>query len=310
MSILVFGSINMDLVARVPQLPLPGETIQGSHFTTSPGGKGANQAVAVAKLGAEVALIGRVGEDGFGQELMGHLQRFGVDVGAIATDPHTSTGIAQILVDDRGQNQIAIVGGANHTIGNVELDQLKQRLPQAKILLLQLEIPLPMAIAAAQRAKAAGVTVILDPAPAPDTFPDELYSAVDILTPNETEASRLVGFLVTDQDSAAIATETLQNRGIDTVIITLGDRGSFCRTPTEAFFTPAIAVDVVDTVAAGDGFNGAIATALQNGQPWREAIHWATCAAGLCCTRSGAQFSLPNCQDVDEKASATSSKNR
>ncbi|MEM9771205.1 MAG: ribokinase [Cyanobacteria bacterium P01_D01_bin.73] len=308
MSILVFGSINMDLVAQVPRLPLPGETIQGDRFTTSPGGKGANQAVAAAKLGAETTLIGRVGKDSFGHELVGHLRGFGVDVGAIATDPNTSTGIAQILVDSAGQNQIAIVGGANHIIGNVELDQLKQHLPQAQILLLQLEIPLSVVIAAAQWAKAARVMVVLDPAPAPDALPDELYAAVDILTPNETEASRLVGFPVTDQDSAAIAAKKLQSKGIDTVIITLGDRGSFCATPTETFFTPAIPVNVVDTVAAGDAFNGAIATALCHGQPWKNAVRWATCAAGLSCTRSGAQLSLPNRQDVD-KVTGSASEN-
>ncbi len=304
MSILVFGSVNMDLVARVPRLPVPGETIQGGRFTTSPGGKGANQAAAAAKLGADVTLIGRVGKDSFGQDLAGHLQEFGVDVGAITTDPHTSTGIAQILVDDAGQNQIAIIGGANQAVGDAELNQLKQRLPQAKILLLQLEIPLPVVVAAAQRAKAAGVTIILDPAPAPEALPDELYAAVDILTPNETEASRLAGFPVTDQKSAAIAAEKLQSRGIGTVIITLGSRGSLCATPTETFFTPPLPVTVVDTVAAGDAFNGAIATARQNNQPWQEAVHWATCAAGLSCTRSGAQLSLPNRQEVDKKAHA------
>lgn len=304
MGILVFGSLNMDLVARVPRLPLPGETLAGDRFTTSPGGKGANQAVAAAKLGAETILIGRVGNDGFGQELVTHLKRCGVDTEAIATDPTTSTGIAQILVDDAGQNQIVIVGGANQTVGDRELRQLEAQLTQSQLLLMQLEIPLGPVIAASQRAKAAGVTTILDPAPAPAQLPEALYQTIDILTPNETEASRLVGFPVTDPDSAAIAAETLQGRGIPTVIITLGDRGSLCATPTEQFWTPAFPVTAVDTVAAGDAFNGAIAVARQENQPWRDAVRWASMAAAIACTQSGAQGALPSRRTVDDAMGA------
>ncbi len=300
MGILVFGSLNMDLVARVPRLPLPGETLAGDRFTTSPGGKGANQAVAAAKLGAETILIGRVGEDSFGRDLVSHLQNCGVNGDAITLDPNTSTGIAQILVDDGGQNQIVIVGGANATVGQDELSRLKDRLPQAQLLLLQLEIPLEQVIAAAQLAKAAGVTTILDPAPAPDQLLPSLYQAVDILTPNETEASRLVGFPVTDPGSAAIAAKTLQQRGTPTVIITLGDRGAVCATPSEQFWAPALPIQAVDTVAAGDAFNGAIAVALLENRPLVDAVRWATAAAAIACTRPGAQSSLPDRPSVEQ----------
>ena len=297
--VLVFGSINMDLVARVPRLPQPGETLQGDRFTTTSGGKGANQAIAAARLGASTTLVGRVGKDGFGSALMTHLKRNGVNGDAISADSNTSTGIAQILVDDAGQSQIVIIGGANQTVGDSELAYIEQHLSNIHILLLQLEIPLPQVIAAAKLAQTAGAITVLDPAPAPDQLPRELYSVVDLLTPNETEARRLVRFPVTDPDSAAIAAKALHQKGVPRVIITLGDRGSFYSSPGQQFWTPAVLVDVVDTVAAGDAFNGAIAAALATAtQPWESTIRFATLAAALACTQTGAQTSLPTRQAV------------
>ena len=258
----IFGSINIDLVAKTPRLPVPGETLLGKEFLTTPGGKGANQAVALARLGVPTQIVGRVGGDSFGEQLINSLQTAGVQTNDVFVDESVSSGIAAIAVDDRGKNQIIIVPGANGRVEPTDVERLAKLLPSASVLLLQLEIPLDAVLAAAKAAQQAGVTVILDPAPV-RTVPDELYGLIDIITPNEIEAGELVNLTVNEPQSAATAAAVLRQRGVKNVIVKLGDRGVVCATESETFFVPAFAVTAIDTVAAGDAFNGGLAAALE-----------------------------------------------
>jgi ribokinase len=292
MSVIVFGSINMDLVARTPRLPQPGETIIGSNFYTTPGGKGANQAVAVARLDVETHMVGRVGNDVFGQELLSALQQAGVRTAAVWVDESIHSGVAIITVNESGQNQIVGVFGANGNLDDRDLTRLQPLLPKARALLLQLEIPLAAVQAAAQAARAAAVPVILDPAPVPATAIAHLYPLVDVLVPNEVEASQLVGFSVTGTETAAQAAQVLQQQGVKTVIIKLGAQGAFCATPNETFFVPAFAVDAIDTVAAGDAFAGGLAAALVRNLSLPEAVRWGCAAGALATTKMGAQAAM------------------
>lgn len=264
-SAIVFGSINMDLVVKTPQLPVPGETLLGHEFFTSSGGKGANQAVALARLGVPTQIVGRVGGDSFGSELVDSLQTAGVQTEYILVDQAVNSGIAAIAVDDTGENQIIIVPGANGRVDATDVKRLASLLPGVSALLLQLEIPMSAVLAAAQAARYAGVTVILDPAPAQIKILDELYGLIDIITPNENEAGQLVGFAVKEPNSAIDAAAILRQRGVETAIIKLGDRGVVCATQEETFFVPAFPVTAIDTVAAGDAFNGGLAAALVEG---------------------------------------------
>ncbi len=299
MSVLVFGSINMDLVARTPRLPSPGETLTGHAFETIPGGKGANQAVAVARLGVPVQMVGRVGNDTFGQTLLAGLQADGVGGDRILQDSTTHSGIALISVDDTSENTIIVIPGANGRVDETDVKRLEEVLPQAQVLLLQLEIPLPAVVAAASAAKQSGVTVILDPAPARTDLPAELYPLVDILTPNQVEAAQLVGFPVTDRDSAIAAAKVLQGRGVTTVIVKLGKQGALCLSADGTFDIPSFPVTAVDTVAAGDAFNGGLAAGLAEGQLLPDATTQATAVAALSVTRAGAQPSLPTRSELD-----------
>lgn len=292
-SIIVFGSINMDLVTKTPRLPVAGETLTGYEFFTAGGGKGANQAVAAARLGISTQIVGRLGNDDFGRQLLRHLQAAGVQTDGVLVDETTSSGVAVITVDDAGENNIIIIGGANGRLNETDVERLRSRLPGAAALLMQLEIPMATVQLAAQVAHSAGVPVILDPAPAQD-IPDDLYPLIDIITPNQLEASQLVGFPVDGQEAARQASAELQQRGVSTVIVKLGDRGVFCATAEETFFVPAFSVQAVDTVAAGDAFNGALAVALAQGRLLREAVVWGAVAGALSATKAGAQPSLPD----------------
>lgn len=292
--IIVFGSINMDLVTKTPRLPMRGETLQGYEFFTTAGGKGANQAVAAARLGISTHLVGRLGNDDFGRQLLAGLQATGVHTEGVLVDETTSSGVAVIAVDVSGENSIIIVAGANGCINQQDVDRLKDLLPKATALLLQLEIPLPAVLEAAQAARQQQVLVILDPAPASSFLPPELFGLIDIITPNEVEATELVGFPVDGQDSAAKAAAQLLQRGVGTVIVKLGSQGVFCATAEERFFIPAFPVQAVDTVAAGDAFNGALAAALAQGRPLREAVVWGAAAGAISATKAGAQSSLPD----------------
>ncbi len=298
MDVLVFGSINMDLVARTPRLPLVGETIIGQKFETIPGGKGANQAVAVARLGLPVAMIGRVGDDAFGQQLIQTLSNEGVRCDRISTSIGQSSGVAVIEVDDRGDNRIIVIPGANYCVDETDIAQLNSTISAAKMVLLQLEIPMTAVVAAAKIASKAGVSVILDPAPAQQTLPDELLEHTSILTPNQLEASQLVGFSVETLTDAEKAARTLLQKGVKLVVVKLGAQGSLCVTADDVIYTPCFPVNVVDTVAAGDAFNGGLAVALTEGRSLRNSLRWATAVAALAVSRQGAQSAMPTQTDL------------
>jgi ribokinase len=294
MGICIFGSLNMDLVVQAPRLPKPGETLSGSEFETIPGGKGANQAVAAARLGSIAHMFGRVGNDGFGQQLLASLRSQDVVCDDIAIDDSTHTGIATITVASNGENQIVLAAGANAQVGQAEIDRLKRKLPGMSALLLQLEVPIEMTIAAAKAAHEVGVTVILDPAPAPEKFPPEFYELVDILTPNQTEAEQLLGVSIPTIDDAIQAALKFQHKGVQRVVLTLGEQGLVVADKSGVTHWPAYPTNVVDTTAAGDGFNGAMAAALDQQYPWPTALKWGLAAGALTVSRAGAQPSLPN----------------
>lgn len=292
--VVVFGSINMDLVAKTPYLPRPGETLTGHSFSTVPGGKGANQAVAIARLNTPTVMIGRVGSDSFGQELLQSLRSAKIQIEDVLVDDAASSGVALVAVDDDGENTIIVIAGANGRVNDSDIERLSPRLTGANSLLLQLEIPIAAVKAAAQAAQKAGVRVILDPAPARSDLPIDLYPLIDILTPNAIEAEQLVGFPIESPALVAEAATVLQQRGVKTVVIKLGAKGGFCATPNEAFFFPAFRVTAIDTVAAGDAFNGGLAAALAEGLSLREAVTWGAAAGALAASQSGAQSSLPD----------------
>ena len=295
MSVVVFGSINLDLTIEVPRLPVKGETVVGDRFFSAAGGKGANQAVAIAKLGVPVSLVGQVGQDTFGRTLIEGLQTAGVNTAGITINPNTYSGIASIAVDPMGANTIACAGGANNLVREAELEQFKKLLPEANIALLELGIPIATVLNAAREAKAKDCLLILDPAPVTSNLPEELYSLVDIITPNEIEASQLVGFTVDGVTTARQAASFLHQMGVKHVIITLGEKGCFYSSEDlEDFWVKPIAVSVVDTVAAGDAFNGALAAALASGKSLSEAVRWGTVGGALAVTKNGAQSSLPS----------------
>ena len=293
MSIIIFGSINIDLVATAPRLPLPGETLLGHNFFKVPGGKGANQAVATARLGIHSHMVGRVGTHGFGAELVNSLKAAGVKTDDIFVDDTASSGVALITVDDAGENQIIVIPGANGNVDNQDVERLAHLLPGSQALLMQLEIPMHAVFAAAQAAHKARVTVILDPAPVQSQLPDELYHLVDIITPNEVEAEQLVGFPIHEQESATKAAGILLQRGVKCAIIKLGAKGVVCATTEKTFFIPAFAIETVDTTAAGDAFNGGLAAGLSTGLSLRQAVTWGAAAGALAAMKPGAQPSLP-----------------
>ncbi len=294
MGIIVFGSINIDLVATAPRLPVAGETLLGENFFKVPGGKGANQAVALARLGIPTQMVGRVGKDNFGVELVNNLQASGVQTDNIFVDETVSSGVAIIAVNDAGENQIIVIPSANGRVNHEDVKRLSYLLPEATVLLLQLEIPIVAVVAAAQAARNANVKVILDPAPAQSNFPAQLYPLIDIITPNEVEAGQLVGFPVDGEESAAKAAAVLLQRGVKCAIVKLGAKGVFCATAEEKFFVPGFPVHAVDTVAAGDAFNGGLAAALFEGFSLRQAVVWGAAAGALAATKPGAQTSLPD----------------
>lgn len=309
MDVLVLGSLNMDLVAQVSRLPQPGETLLGSSFVTVPGGKGANQAVAAARLGAATAAIGRVGQDAFGAVLRDRLQAENIDTRALSTSLKSPSGTALIAVSPTN-NQIIVVPGANGEVGGAELAALRTYLEQgrAKVLLLQFEVPLPVVRAAAELARRAGLIVIVDPAPARGPLADAFCQQISILTPNQTEASLLTGQPVEDVQGAIAAAEQLRGQGCEVVAVKLGDRGVVCATANGSFTVPAFAVQAVDTVAAGDAFNGGLAATLchANVRPQalckhsvlKSAIRYASAVAALAVTKSGAQSAMPTAAEV------------
>lgn len=297
MAVAVFGSINMDLVVRAPRLPAPGETLTGHEFFTAPGGKGANQAVAAARLGAATRMVGRVGGDVFGGTLRAGLAADGIDTRGVTTCAGVSSGVALIEVNDAAENTIVVVPGANGQLGDDDLALLESALDGASALLLQLEVPLAAVVRAAQLARARGVTVVLDPAPA-QALPPALYAAADIITPNETEAAALVGFALDGEAALERAAEALLARGVGTAVIKLGARGAYWRGAAGSGALPAFPVHALDTVAAGDAFNGGLAAALDGGLSFAAALRWGMAAGALSTTRAGAQPALPSRAEV------------
>lgn len=284
----------MDLVAVTPRIPVAGETIIGKDFFTVPGGKGANQAYAAAKLGGQTAMLGRVGSDDFGRAMRQNLAGVGCDVSKVLEVPGPS-GVALIFVSEAGENSIVVAPGANQKLTPADIAF------ESSILLLQLETPLETVIAAAQYAKQRGVTVILDPAPAPAAgLPPELLQSVDILTPNETEAAMLSGKPpgpLTAEAAGQIA-RTLQAKGVSTVIVKLGEQGCLLATGETQQLIPAPKVKAVDTTAAGDVFNAALAVALSEGKDLPAACAFAAKAGSVSVTRMGAQSSAPSRDEV------------
>jgi ribokinase len=301
-AIIVLGSLNMDIAALGPRLPQPGETLLGSHFHTAPGGKGANQAYAAAKLGGSgsSAMLGRVGDDDFGRQMIANLVSAGCGVDGVRGIPGPS-GVALILIAESGENCIVVVSGANDRFTAADVAADAQLLRGGRFALLQLEVPLPTTIAGATAARAAGLQVILDPAPAPQHLPDELLKFVDVLTPNETEASLLVGRKpaeVSVDEARAIAGE-LQSRGVRHVIIKLGPKGCLLLEGGTATHVPAPLVKAVDTTGAGDIFNAAYAVACAEGATRLDACQFAVHAAALSVTRMGCQASVPTRAELD-----------
>jgi ribokinase len=292
--IVVIGSLNMDLVACAPRIPVVGETITGHTYFSEPGGKGANQAYAAAKLGGNVAMLGRVGDDDFGRQMKANLQHVGCDVSGLLAIPNCTSGIALIFVADDGHNSIIIVPGANDRFSPEDIGRSQEYLKGAALVLLQLENPLPTVLAAARAAKRAGARVILDPAPA-RPVPEELFELSDIITPNETEAAILAELAPSrlDSDQALDIARRLQERKAKTVIVKLGDQGCLLVTSAGSHLLPAPAVKAVDTTAAGDQFNAGLAVALSEGLDLPSACRFANNAAALSVTRLGAQASAP-----------------
>ncbi|GAB4425107.1 MAG: ribokinase [Anaerolineae bacterium] len=256
--------------------------------------------MAAARLGVPTKMVGRVGGDGFGEELLGNLQAAGVDTAPVLVDPDVSSGVAIIAVDDAAQNNIIIVPGANGRVAAADVDRLASHLPGSAALLLQLEVPLEATIAAATLARQHGVTVILDPAPA-QPLPAELYAQTDIITPNEVEAAQLVGFPVKSQDDAFNAAAKLLARGVSIAIIKMGALGVVYATRAgERDFVPAFPVQATDTTAAGDAFNGGFAAALLEGLPLADAVRWGAATGALSATMAGAQPSMPTRDQFDQ----------
>ena len=295
----VVGSLNMDLVARAPRIPQPGETIMGRDFHTLPGGKGANQAVAAARLGARVAMVGRVGNDAFARLLLDNLAAAGVDHTSVIQDSGAATGVALIVVDAAGQNSIVVASGANMRLSPADVEAAETAIASADVLLLQLETPLETVTRAAQIAHAHGVTVILNPAPA-QPLPPALLSLVDVLVLNESETALLTGLPIDSRPRVEAAAEALRESGVGVVILTLGERGALLAQAggTQAF--PAFTVTVVDTTAAGDAFMGGLAVALAEGQSLAEGTRWGNAAGALATTQLGAQPSLPTRRAVEK----------
>ena len=290
--IVVAGSSNTDMVIKTRKLPQPGETILGGDFFMNAGGKGANQAVAAARLGGKVLFFAKVGNDIFGEQAKASFVKEGIDVAYVATDSEHPSGIALITVDANGENCIVVASGANNYLTPGDLEPHQAILAGALVILVQLEIPLETVDYLTRIAERSGVRVVLNPAPA-CTLDDDLLQRVDIITPNQKEAELLTGIKVVDNKSASHAALELHKKGIGTVIITMGAAGALLFHENAFTVIPAPIVDPVDTTAAGDVFNGALVVALAEGMPIREAVEFSCRAAAISVTRLGAQASAP-----------------
>jgi ribokinase len=298
-NIVVVGSSNTDMIIRLDRIPRPGETILGGEFLTAAGGKGANQAVGAARAGGHVAFIGRVGEDMFGHQALANMVADGINVQYVVRDRAKPSGVALIFVARDGENSIAVASGANARLSPSDVRRAKEVFTEADVLVMQLETPDSAVQTAADLAARAGVRVILNPAPA-RPLPDRLLRRVSILTPNETEAELLTGIAVDSEDTAVEAAGRLRARGVHTVIITLGSRGALVASSEGRLMVPGFRVQAVDTTAAGDVFNGALAVALAENQSLVDAVRFANAAAAISVTRMGAQPSAPTRKEIDK----------
>lgn len=295
--IIVVGSSNVDLTARVRRLPLPGETIGGATLLRANGGKGANQAVAAARMGADVVLITCLGNDASGELLSSQLASDGVDTSCIKLSA-TPTGTALIFVDDNAENCIAVAPGSNNDLMPADIDAARSAMEGAAYLLVQLEIPMPTVVRSVELADSLGLKTIMNPAPM-NPVPEELFSHVWLITPNQTEAEQLTGVHVETEEDASRAAEALFAKGVKNVIVTMGSKGSLVCTPEGREFVPSRKVNAIDTTGAGDVYNGALVAALSQGKSLLEAARIATLASSIAVTRLGAQTSAPYANEID-----------
>ncbi|QDV16949.1 Ribokinase [Gimesia panareensis] len=296
--IAVLGSINMDLMIRSAKLPLPGETVIADAKVENPGGKGANQAVAAARMGAEVTMIGCVGDDSFAEELVQNLEAEGVQTQLVSRKRETTSGVAMVMVETSGENAILVVPGANGLVGPTELGQARQVICDSDVLLMQLEVPVETVIAAAAIAREAGVPVILDPAPAPAHFPAELLD-VDLICPNQSEAAALLGQSVGSVDEAVALVPELAQQGPRRAIITLADQGAVLFDGERVETVAAFEVDAVDSTAAGDAFAAGLAVRLAEQADLKEAVRFASAAGALAASGAGAQSAMPTREQIE-----------
>jgi ribokinase len=291
-SILVVGSSNTDMVIKSAKFPDPGETLLGGTFFMFPGGKGANQAVAAARLGGDVTFIAKLGNDIFGQQALQQFQKEGIHTDFILTDPQHPSGVALITVDAKGENTIVVAQGSNGTLAADDLAKAGKEFERADTVLLQLEIPIPTVVRAAELAAKAGKKVILNPAPA-TTLPEAIFKDLYLITPNRSEAETLTGLSVRDASAISAVSKWFRDKGVQKVVITLGSEGAYVHDERGGRYIAAPRVKAVDTTAAGDVFNGALAVALAEGSSLDEAVQFANRAAALSVTRMGAQSSAP-----------------
>ena len=298
-NIVVIGSSNTDMVVKTSRFPLPGETIMGGMFFMFAGGKGANQAVAAARMGGKVSFVAKVGKDIFGKQAIKGFEDEGIDTTYISIHESTASGVALITVDAKGENEIVVAPGSNNLLDEENIGNAEAAIAEAEIILLQLEVPIATVTFACKKAFELGKKVILNPAPA-CTLPILIYSHLYLITPNETEATLLTGIDVMDEKSADAAADKLLSYGVRNVIITLGSKGAYFKNNELSFLTTTEKVDAVDTTAAGDIFNGAMAVALAEGHAWQKAILLACKAATISVTRMGAQASAPVRSEVEQ----------
>jgi ribokinase len=290
--IIVVGSTNMDMVVKTSHIPVPGETVLAGSFFMNPGGKGANQAVAVARLGGDAVFISKMGNDIFGKQSSQLLDEEGINTSYILSDRELPSGVALITVDQSGENSIVVASGANANLHPPDLENALEEIGRANIILMQLEIPIDTVLFVARYAAAHGVRVILNPAPAGE-LPPELLKHLDMITPNKTEAEMLSGIKVTNIENAKKAARAIHEKGVKNVVVTMGPLGAIIYSDGKIQVVPAQKTEAIDSTAAGDVFNGALAVALSEGKPLTDAVRFACDAAAISVTRMGAQSSIP-----------------
>ena len=296
----VVGASNMDLISYIPRLPVEGETLHGTEFRMGFGGKGANQAVMAAKLGANVAMVTKLGDDIFGKQTFRNFQKLGVDTGNVYFTKEAFSGVAPISVDQKGKNSIIIITGANDLLSIEDVKTAGNTIQSSNVMVCQMEISVDISISALRIAKEAGVLTIFNPAPARNDLPQEIYNLIDIISPNETETEILTGIKISNISDAEVAGQVLVNRGVKTVIITLGEKGSMLITKDTKEYFQSDSVDVVDSTGAGDAFIGSLAISLAKGRPLSDSIVFANKIAAISVQAKGTQSSFPSITDLPD----------